>query len=64
MDDASRPAHLAGDHTTVLGEIARLLTGLRYGSVEVIVHEGVVTQIERRDRVRIAPPSTPRPRRP
>jgi hypothetical protein len=39
----------------VLGTLARLLREMRYGSIEIVVHEGRVTHIERRERVRIAP---------
>ena len=36
----------------VLREVARQLAGLRFGSIEIVVHDGVVTQIERREKVR------------
>lgn len=42
----------------LLREIARQLEGLRYGSVEIVVHEGHVTQIERREKLRVAPSSS------
>jgi hypothetical protein len=32
--------------------IAQALRGLRYGSVEIVVHDGRVVQFERRERVR------------
>lgn len=34
-------------------KILRSLEGLRYGSVEIIIHDGQVTQIERREKSRI-----------
>lgn len=40
---------------SVIQEITRLLHGLRFGSVEIVVHEGAVTQIERREKVRLTP---------
>ena len=43
---------------TVIEEISRQLQGLRFGSVEIIVHDGTVTQIERREKVRLAPPGS------
>ena len=43
----------------VLGALTRLLREVRYGSIEIVVHEGRVTQIERREKVRFAP-SDPR----
>lgn len=38
----------------VLDEISRALSGLRFGSVEVVVHDGKVTLIERKEKVRLA----------
>jgi hypothetical protein len=39
----------------VLGTLARLVRELRFGSIEIIVHEGRITQIERREKVRFGP---------
>jgi hypothetical protein len=36
----------------VLGALARLVREIRFGSIEIVVHEGRITQIERRERVR------------
>ena len=36
----------------VFREIVAQLAGLRFGSLEIVVHEGRVTQIERRERLR------------
>jgi hypothetical protein len=38
----------------VLGTLARLVRETRFGSIEIVVHEGRITQIERRERVRFA----------
>ncbi len=35
------------------------LHGLRFGSVEVVVHDGHVVQIERREKVRLNSPAQP-----
>ncbi len=35
--------------------VMRALRGLRFGSVEIVVHDGRVVQIERRERVRLEP---------
>jgi hypothetical protein len=40
--------------------VLRALSGLRFGSVEIVVHDGRVVQIERRERVRL-PPAGHRP---
>lgn len=36
----------------VVEEIAKAISQLRYGSVEITIHEGRVTQIEKREKVR------------
>jgi hypothetical protein len=36
----------------VLEDISRMLADLRFGSVEITVHENRVTQIERKEKVR------------
>jgi hypothetical protein len=33
--------------------IARALAGLRFGAVEIVVHDGRIAHIERRERVRL-----------
>ncbi len=38
----------------VLGTLVRLIREVRFGSIEIVVHEGRVTQIERREKVRFA----------
>jgi hypothetical protein len=38
---------------TLLREIAAALRGLRYGSIELVVHDGRVVQLERHEKVRI-----------
>lgn len=37
---------------TALAEIANAIGTLKFGSVEITVHEGRVTQIEKREKVR------------
>lgn len=46
-----------------LNQIAQLLRGLRFGSVNIVVQDGVVVQIDRTEkhRVRSPSPSSPRP---
>lgn len=36
----------------VLAEIANAISTLKFGSIEITVHEGRVTQIEKREKVR------------
>ena len=40
---------------TLLRELAAALEGLRYGSVEIVVHDSRVVQIERREKMRLSP---------
>jgi len=44
----------------ILSTLARLVRELRFGSIEIVVHDGRITQIERREKVRISqtPPQT------
>ena len=37
----------------VLDTLTRLVCELRFGSIEIVVHEGRITQIERREKVRL-----------
>lgn len=37
----------------VLDSISQALNGLRFGSIEIVVHEGKVTQIERKEKIRL-----------
>lgn len=46
----SQPATQA--KSTVVQEILRAIESVRFGSVEITVHEGRVTQIEKREKVR------------
>jgi len=36
----------------VLDALTRLVSELRFGSIEIVVHEGRITQIERREKLR------------
>lgn len=56
MSQASIRALRQIDHTEapeVVAQIVQALKGLRYGAVEIVVHDGNVTQIERREKVRV-----------
>lgn len=43
----------------VTRQILAALAGLRYGSVEIVVHDGRIVQLERREKVRVASEVTP-----
>ncbi len=36
-----------------LAAVAQALHGLRFGSLEIVVHEGRIVQLERREKVRL-----------
>lgn len=50
--------HVAPDDIPpdVLSALANLLRSTRFGSIEIVVHEGRVTQIERREKLRLTQP--------
>ncbi|SDA71375.1 hypothetical protein SAMN03159475_3308 [Pseudomonas sp. NFPP33] len=48
----------AQDEAVILREIQTALHGLKFGSVEITVHNGQVVQIERKEKIRLQQPST------
>jgi len=38
--------------TEIVDQIASVLQGIRFGSVEIVIHEGKIVQIERREKLR------------
>jgi len=51
---AVRPAAQDGEDelARIKGELVRALGEIRYGSIEIVIHDAQVIQIERRERVR------------
>lgn len=45
------------DDASILREIQAALNGLKFGSVEITVHNGQVVQIERKEKFRLPAPS-------
>jgi hypothetical protein len=41
----------------LVGTLLRLIREVRFGSIEIIVHEGRITQIERREKLRFNSPA-------
>ncbi len=39
----------------LVGTLMRLIREVRFGSIEIVVHEGRITQIERREKLRFNP---------
>lgn len=51
------PSNLEGqDDASILREIQTALRGLKFGSVEITLHNGQVVQIERKEKFRPQPP--------
>jgi hypothetical protein len=46
----------------IANRIAIAVQGIRFGSVEIIIHEGKVVQIERREKLRFEKRATPETR--
>jgi hypothetical protein len=42
-------------HRQMTQQILRALQDIRYGSVEIIIHDSKVVQIERKEKIRIEP---------
>ncbi|MGH8613774.1 MAG: YezD family protein [Gammaproteobacteria bacterium] len=49
-DILTEPAGL--DSPDLVQQVLRALRGIRYGSIELVVHDGRVVQIERREKLR------------
>ncbi|WP_172150745.1 MULTISPECIES: sulfur starvation response protein OscA [Pseudomonas] len=45
------------DEASILREIHNALHGLKFGAVEITVHNGQVVQIERKEKFRLQPPA-------
>lgn len=55
------PTRGAVEEEVVLREIVRAIKEIRYGAVEIVIHDGKVVQIERKEKVRFD--ATPTPKR-
>jgi hypothetical protein len=47
---------------TLARELLEALKSIRYGAIELVIHDGRVVQLERREKVRFDPELTPRNR--
>jgi hypothetical protein len=45
----------------LISALVAALQGLRFGSIEIVVHDSRVVQLERHERVRLAGTDAPRP---
>ncbi|MCY1363143.1 hypothetical protein D9M68_467430 [compost metagenome] len=57
MSSASLRSIEGQDEAGILREIQSALHGLRFGAVEITVHNGQVVQIERKEKFRLQNPS-------
>ena len=57
MAPTSTPPKPQGPDERTLQRVLEVIKDLRYGSVEVVVHDGKVVQIERREKVRFETPA-------
>jgi len=53
QSSAGQKIQHSSDETTLVGEVLNALRGLRFGSIEITVHEGKATLIERKEKVRL-----------
>jgi hypothetical protein len=51
--DNVRYADAGGAFDSLVETVREAVTGIRFGSVELVIHEGRVVQIERRERLRL-----------
>lgn len=56
MIDKVGPAGAAGALDPLIEQLRDAVSGIRFGSVELVIHEGRVVQIERREKVRLERP--------
>ena len=47
------------DEASILREIRAALNGLKFGAVDITVHNGQVVQIERKEKFRVQPTGKP-----
>lgn len=53
---SQKPDEALAANSELVERILAAIDSLRYGSVEITVHDGRVVQIERKEKVRLEPP--------
>jgi len=53
QSSAGQKVQHSNDESRLVGEVLNALRGLRFGSIEITVHEGKATLIERKEKVRL-----------
>ena len=62
MEPSTDPNGLAALPSSLLRELAEALRSIRYGAIELVIHDGRVVQLERREKVRFDTELNPRNR--
>ncbi|PPC89406.1 MAG: DUF2292 domain-containing protein [Methylobacter sp.] len=52
INENSNPAHKAITKDDLLAHIRQMLNEIQYGSIEIVIHDGKVVQIERKEKLR------------
>ena len=58
-DDDAGPTHDLALPPALLRELRQALQAIRYGAIELVIHDGRVVQLERREKVRFDIELTP-----
>lgn len=67
LDDSLPAGDPGHDHSLplppqLIRELRQALRIIRFGAIELVIHDGRVVQLERREKVRFEPEGTKRPR--
>ncbi|MEC4749631.1 YezD family protein [Methylomicrobium sp. Wu6] len=46
-------SHHKNQHIEIVHQISQMLEGIRFGSIEIVVHDSKVVQIERKEKLRM-----------
>jgi len=46
-------SHHKNQHLEIAHQISQMLEGIRFGSIEIVVHDSKVVQIERKEKLRL-----------
>jgi hypothetical protein len=57
MNEAQNPGNTTTFSPPLGQQVQEALEGIRYGYVEIVVHDSKVVQIERHERIRLNPPA-------
>jgi len=52
MANRVETSHHKNQHIEIVRQISQMLEGIRFGSIEIVVHDNKVVQIERKEKLR------------